>query len=114
LRTAGYVVGGIGLGVLILGAAFGLSAMTSWDDAKGLCNTSSCPGATRAQAESDRSSAVTASTLSTASFIVGGVLVTGGVVLFAVAPARAPAKTGAWIAPIVGPGTAGLELRGAF
>jgi hypothetical protein len=114
LRTAGYVVGGVGLGVLILGAAFGLSAMSSWDQAKGLCNVSSCPSATRSQAESDRSNAVTASTLSTASLVIGGVLVAGGVVLFVVAPARGPAKTGAWIAPVVGPGSAGLELRGAF
>jgi hypothetical protein len=36
------------------------------------------------------------------------------VALFVAAPARAPAKTGTWIVPVVDRAAAGLELRGAF
>jgi hypothetical protein len=108
------VVGGIGLGALVVGSIFGLSAIVSWNEAKTLCNVSSCPSSSRPEAESDRSNAVTASTLSTVGFVAGGILVAGGVVFIAVAPARAPAKTGTWIVPVLGRGTAGLELGASF
>jgi hypothetical protein len=115
LRTAGWVLGGVGLGGVLLGSVFGVSAIGKWNDAKNLCNTSSgCPGGTRGQAESDRSTAVTDATLSTVGFVAGGALLATGIVLIVVAPSNRPENTGTLILPVVGPGRAGLELQGAF
>ena len=65
-------------------------------------------------AATDRSNAVTEATVSTVGFVAGGVLVATGLVMIVAAPANEPAKTGAQLLPVLGPGQAGLQLRGAF
>jgi hypothetical protein len=51
-------------------------------------------------------------TVSTISFIAGGVLAAGGAVLFFVArPKDAAPSTGMWVSPYVGPGSVGAVGR---
>jgi hypothetical protein len=93
---------------------FGLSAIANWNDAKKLCSTTSCPSDTRGAAESDRTTALTQSTVSTVGLIAGGALVVGGLVMIIAAPREEPAKTGTRVVPVVGPGQAGLQVQGVF
>ena len=113
-RTLGLVVGGVGLVGLGIGTAFGLSASSKWSTAQNECSPSSCTSYT--QAVSDRDDARSAATASTIGFVVGGVALAAGAVLFFTAPKRAAPQTArAWVvAPSVGPGAGGLVMRGDF
>ena len=119
LRTVGLVAGGIGIVVMGVGTYFGISAIgkNSDSNANG-CNASSnvC---TSAAGKVLRSDAVSAGNVSTALFVVGGLLTAGGVVMFIVGGSSskgdsAPAKPAVAAAPLVGPGSAGLALSGRF
>jgi hypothetical protein len=96
--TAG-ASGAVGLG---LGAAFGALALSQKGTAQGICPGSTC--ATSAGSD-DWSKAKTSGTVSTVGFIVGGVGLAAGAVLWLTAP-RTTAQVG------LGPGA--LHLRGSF
>ena len=114
-RIAGLTVAGVGVASLIVGTAFGAVASSKWSasNAEGRCN----PDSTTCLDPSGpglRSDAFTAATISTVTFIAGGVLVAGGLVLFFTAP-KAPAKTGLLhVTPLVGAQGGGLLLDGRF
>jgi hypothetical protein len=82
-RTAGFVVGGAGIAALVVGGIFGGLTIAAWNDANNLCRAhTGCSTA----ALDDGQNAVTYGAVSTATFIVGGVLATGGGVLYFTAP----------------------------
>lgn len=108
------MVGGIGVGGLVLGSAFGLGAISNWNSAKKTCSATSCPSSTRGAAESSRDAAVVDATVSTVAFVAGGAFLAGGVVLFLLAPRSAESKQGVVVTPTVGAGEAGLLVRGTF
>jgi hypothetical protein len=106
--------GGMGLGVVGvgLGTAFGLAAESKFkqsDSEKGGCIANMCgqPGL------NTRATGLTFATLSTVGFVVGGLGLAGGIVLYFTAP-KATATTTMGIVPSVGPHDGALLLRGAF
>jgi hypothetical protein len=112
-RALPLIVGGTGIVGVILGSVFGSESFSSWSAAQAACPSSSnCTPSRHATAVSDRSSAETDAAVSTAAFIAGGALVATGVVLW-FWPAK-PSTTGMLVAPTVGIGGGGVELRGAF
>jgi hypothetical protein len=115
LKMVGLVVGGVGVAGLIAGGVFGGLASSSWSSSKNECaSAANCPN--HAQAVSDHDSATTMATASTVTFIVGGIALATGAVLFLTAPSNASGtpSTGLVIAPAVGPGSGGLLLKGTF
>ncbi|MCL2448332.1 MAG: hypothetical protein FWD17_05245 [Polyangiaceae bacterium] len=110
-RMSGLVVGALGVAGLVLGGVAGLEANAKYHDA-----LSACGGGTRCPPGSDgpalRSSAGTWATISTASFIGGGVLLAGGAVLWLTAPNGHAAAATMGLAP-ADQGT-GLSLVGRF
>jgi hypothetical protein len=100
----GFGVGGAGL---ILGAVTGGLAIGKHSTLKGECPGGVC---TTPTSQSDLSSYHTMGTLSTVGFIVGGVGVATGVMLWVFAPKSAAPATG-WITPYVGPGNVGAVGR---
>jgi hypothetical protein len=120
-RIAGIVVGVAGVVGLGLGAVFGGLAASDWSSAKTYCTgmPSSCTTRSSSMGVQDENSATTMATLSTVSFIAGGVLAAGGVVVFLTAP-RGPSSAGSPSArrvefvPAGGPTGAGFTIRGTF
>jgi hypothetical protein len=100
--------GGVGLLGLGLGSYFGLKTLSTWDDAQSNCSNGLC------NAEANRLSkeASSSSTLSTVFFAVGAVGLGAGVGLWLTAPSSS--TTSARVSPAVGPGLAGLSMKGSF
>jgi hypothetical protein len=114
-KTTGLVLGGVGVGGLALGAAFGIIASSKWSRSKNECGTAtSCTNYT--QAVSDHDSAVTSGTVSTIAFAAGGAMIAlGGVLFFTAKPASAPSPaTGIVLSPGAGPCAAGFPMAGRF
>lgn len=84
-RLWGGIVGGAGLVGIIVGSAFGLSARGQWNDAVDLCKQNPCSNPKGIEAGKDAGSAADASTVF---FIVGGVALAAGVVLWITAPSK--------------------------
>jgi hypothetical protein len=82
-RPIAIAVGAVGVVGLGLGTFFGLSASSSWKDAKAAC--SDYPYQCTQEGLDKQSSAHSKATISTAAFIVGGVALATGVVLFVTA-----------------------------
>jgi hypothetical protein len=107
LRTYAYVAFGVGaVGLLVGGITGGLALGkhgTLNDECKdGVCRSSS--------AKSDLDSFHTMTSVSTVGFILGGVGVAAGAVLFFVSPSTSSTKS-AWITPTIGPGSIGAVGR---
>lgn len=103
-RTAGLVVGGVGLAVLGVGGYFGWHARGLWNDAKDACPSRSiCPNEDGARLSS---SAKSYANLSTLALTVGGTALIGGIVLYATAPSPTTAT--------VGIGPSGITFRADF
>jgi hypothetical protein len=117
----GVAAAGVGVVGLALGAYFGFTAQSKWNQANrsgGACLDAACPGLTQ--------DASNAATLSTVSFVAGGVLAAAGVTLWLLAPKGASSPSGsalfegavprprAELGPELGPNRAGLTLRGAW
>jgi hypothetical protein len=100
-RTLGFVGLGVGVAGLAMGGIAGGIAL-----GKHASLAPSCPGGHCLNQQSAVDSYNLAGNISTAGFVVGGVLAATGVVLLVTAPRKRPAKD-AWIAPIVGAGYAG-------
>jgi hypothetical protein len=111
-RTLGIVAAVVGLAGLGTGAAFGLIAKSKNNEAlePQNCPTSKLCTQNGLDLTND---AKTAATLSTVSFIAGGVLAAGGIVLVLTAPSGSP-RTGLRVTPLLGPSTAGLGLHAAW
>jgi hypothetical protein len=111
-RTAGLVVGGVGVAGLAVGGIFGIVALTDNSHLRDACggNVHQCTGDTE-KISSTRSAAQTAATVSTIGFIAGGVALAAGVVLFVTAPSS-PRHVEVGAAAI--PGGGGLRLGGDF
>jgi hypothetical protein len=117
-------MGGSGVVSLVLGATFGALASSSWGSAKSACgsNLNACNDSTFGQASSDRSAAETEAWVSTVAFIAGGALAAGGGILFFMGgggshegtPTSGTATRAPVVAPMLGPGQAGLAVSGRF
>jgi hypothetical protein len=111
----GLVVAGSGVVGLGVGTVFGLMADSAWSGAKRACGGSVTQCTDIQSGNSYRSTTETDGTIATVGFIVGGALVTSGLVLF-FAGARHESSPGAKVsvAPSVGPGEAGLSATASF
>jgi hypothetical protein len=83
-RIAGLALAGVGVVGVAAGTLFGLKARSSWDDAKSHCT--SYPYGCGSDGVSLGDDTKQAATLSTVSFVVGGVGLVGGAVLYFTAP----------------------------
>jgi hypothetical protein len=112
LRPVGIVVGAVGIVAIGAGAVFGLSAHSADEDSRadGHCDATGCD----ATGKERRNDAFSKARLSTVSFIVGGVLATGGVVLFVLGSRQHDGRGSIGVTPVAGRDGAGLWLRGDF
>jgi hypothetical protein len=112
-RVAGLAAGAAGVVALGIGGYFSLHAKSTYDasNQNGLCNSNNQCNPTGQQ---DRTDAQSAAGVATVMMIAGGVVLAGGAVLFFTAPRATSTRTGVQVTPLVGPGEAGLGLRGAF
>lgn len=112
-RTIGFVVGGVGVAGIAVGAVTGLMAMGKSSDAKATCpNDGRCASREAVDASED---ARTFGLVSTIAFIAGGVgLATGTALVFTAPSADEPRRSGVRLAPQAGPDRAGLTVFGAF
>jgi hypothetical protein len=86
-RTLGIAFGAVGLAGLGVGVAAGISAATKTSNLKTNCQGSLSPcRAPTNSLNSEKASATTASTVSTLGFMVGGVALATGIVLYLTAP----------------------------
>lgn len=112
LRPIGFVVAGVGVVGLGVGAITGAMALGNASTVRSSCNTGVSPAVCKNQEGLDAmSSGSTNATLSTIGFIGGGALLTAGIVMVLVSP-KASSSTA--IAPMMGPGTAGLTMWRSF
>jgi hypothetical protein len=102
-RAVAIVLGGVGVAGVGVGSAFGVMAMQRKKDAQKMC-----PNECADQRGADAwQRAGTAATISTVSFVAGGVLLAGAAVLwFTAGPASQPAEV------VVGVGN--VQIRGSF
>lgn len=108
-KVAAYVVGGVGIVGLGLGAVFGLQAMSKHDQLKTDCPTYPTCNTGDSHIKDLNSSAKSAATLSTVAFIVGGVGVAAGVTLLLTAGPSSSEKS---TALVIGPGS--VAWKGTF
>jgi hypothetical protein len=115
-RTIGLSVGVVGLAGVVIGSIYGVKAIGKKSDADAGCDPEDPTRCSEAGA-AFRLDETAAGTISTASFIAGGVVFAGGVVLFVTAP-KSHANAGEAIRlealPAVAGGDLGLTLRGSF
>ncbi|HEX3769798.1 MAG TPA: hypothetical protein VHV30_02980 [Polyangiaceae bacterium] len=96
-RTAAYITGGAGIAGIVVGVVFGLVALHDQSDLKSACggDVLQCqkqPG--DPNVTGPQSSAKSAGNVSTVAFIVGGVALATGVVIFATAPSGPRVEVG--------------------
>lgn len=113
-RMYGVILMGVGGAFVVGGTVLGVIARGRYDDAKDICggDIDSCDPLRVEDAQSKVDSARSAGTLSTASFIVGGLSVAAGVYLFVTAPKKSSNDVA--IMPAVGADGAGVIVRGGF
>jgi hypothetical protein len=107
-RLIAYAAGGAAVFALGLGTAWGLQAISARNDSR--CANGACSNQAGVEAQQE---GLDAGNRATVAFIVGGVLVAGGVALWMTAP-RANTGVAAWVAPSAQPGGACAGLRGAW
>lgn len=113
-RIAGVALGGAGVAGAVVGAIFGVQAISrkNSSNANGHCNAADLCDMT---GKGLRSDSIHAGNLSTGLFAAGGALVVGGLVLVLTAPSggeKAKAAAGPTAGLVVGPGA--LTLRGRW
>jgi hypothetical protein len=116
-RILGLVAGGVGVAGIAVGSVFGVMTISEKNQQTTDCPSSSCGTRGRALAQSDHSTALTDSTLSTVGFIAGGALLVGGAVLFFASghpSSEGPPPSAILLVPGVGPGGGGVWLKGEF
>lgn len=102
-----WIVGGVGVAALGVGTVFGLKAISNANDARDTCPKNICNDAQGPVAADD---AHTQATISNVSFVLGGVALATGVVLYFVLPTKHGTQVG--LAPMVDQSSAGLSLHG--
>lgn len=111
-RTIGLLGASLGVAGLVAGSVFGLLAFSKHAEADRECQPPDhrlCSAAGVSAGEDSR----TFGNISTITFIAGGALLVGGAALYFTAP-EPSTKTGAAIAPYLGPHAAGLGVGGSF
>ncbi len=103
-KTAAIIVGGVGIVGIGVGAVFGAQAFSNWSTAKNDCSSQGLCGS-GTPADSAKSSAQSAATISTIAFAAGGAALVGGAILWFTAPSGAVQ---------VGPTVGGFSMRGTF
>lgn len=106
-RVVAYGIGGVGVVLLGVGTYFGLAAKSTYDEASSATNCPRGPASCNDAALEGAKRADDQAAVSTATFIVGGLLVAGGVVLYFTAPTKGRLS----IAPSLGTTLAGVEAR---
>jgi hypothetical protein len=107
MRTVGYGVAAVGVVGVGLGSVFGAMALGAKSDVSAGCNGSQCTKAGLDAVDTAR----TDGTISTVSFIAGGVCLAAGITMV-VLGGKKTAQTG--IAPMMGPNGGGLAAFGTF
>ena len=116
LRTASFVVGGVGVAGLVVGGIFGGLAASGKSKLKTECPSNACPPGAAAD---DLASTKGKATISTIGIAVGGAAVATGVVLFIVSGKSEskddakPAPSAAFV-PVFGPQGGGFSFNGSF
>jgi hypothetical protein len=110
-KTIAFAVGGVGVAGLIVGSIFGAVASSKWSAAKSDCGAGCGPNA---PAQGEKGAAQSDAIASTVAFVIGGVLVAGGIALYVTAPANVTSGTGIRLTPAIGAGGGGLMLQGGF
>jgi hypothetical protein len=112
VRTAGYVVGGVGVAVLAAGSVIGAMAISRIGSAKGEC-TPGCSYNTNPAAGPDMHTGGVLADASTGTVVAGGALVAGGVLMVLLGGAGQGHRT---VEPVAGVGAQGttLGLRGIW
>jgi hypothetical protein len=107
LRTAGWVVGGLGILGLGIGTGFALHASSRNSDSKADCAGDFCGP----QGFSDRTDAVAAGNRATVGFAIGGIFVAGGLTMILLGGSG---KQGASMqaSPAVGWNSVGIVMKG--
>lgn len=120
-RTAGFVIGGIGIATLAIGGAFGVAAIINDGNAQDACPAPCYAGSPEAQAaDQNTDRATTFANISNVVLPLG--LIGAGIGAYLVLSAgptapgstRASTRGGAFVAPIFGPGRGGAALTGRF
>jgi hypothetical protein len=110
-RKTGWILGGVGVAAIGVGAYFGVSAITKSGDAKSRCSPSLC---TDADAVRENGDARTAAVVSNVSIGAGvAILAVGASFLFA-APTVAPPPSALRFIPVVGRQQASAVVEGAW
>ncbi|MDB4946243.1 MAG: hypothetical protein JWP97_5777 [Labilithrix sp.] len=113
-RTAGWIVAGVGVVGLGLGAGFGLSSIGKRDDSRNHCVADQCD----AEGVGLRDDAIKSGNIATIATVAGAAAVAGGLILVLTAPhgtrERTPQTTAIRAVPTAGPGSGGLMLTGSF
>jgi hypothetical protein len=115
LRVLGLVSGGAGIVALGVASAFTLMAGSALSSQRSACaSPTNCPN--HDQAVSDHSTFTTDSSIGTAGFVSGGVLLAAGVAMFLAGGAQSSpgSSTGLLVIPRLATGSAGLTLHAAF
>jgi hypothetical protein len=115
LRTAGLVIGGVGVAALIGGGVTALLGSSAQSDLESRCPGNRCEYDSpdeMASFESDRDSLKTMGTMTTVLFIGGGVLAATGATLFVVGGSAKEPQVAA--SASFAPGVVGLSARGRF
>jgi hypothetical protein len=117
-RIGGVAMGGAGLVSMIVGAAFAAKAAAKNSDSLPHCLPSDVTKCD-ATGVALRNDAFTAAHVSTGTFIAGGVLAAGGIVVFLTAPRKPTASADSQagrleLRPVAGPGIAALTFRGTW
>lgn len=107
-RTVAYVLGGAGIVGIGIGTIFGFVSKSTYDEATRTCPTgpASCDDAGVSGGESAHGQAA----ISTAAFIVGGVLLGAGLTTLL----TAPKKSGVSVQPTASAGAAGIRIGGRW
>jgi hypothetical protein len=115
LRALGLVSGGAGIVAIGVASAFALMAASALSSQRSACaSPTNCPN--HDQAVSDHSTFTTDSSIGTAGFVSGGVLLAAGVAMFLAGGAQSSpgTSTGVLVIPELATGSAGLAVHAAF
>jgi len=117
MKAVAFVLGGVGLATVIVGAVTAVVADSKWHDSESECaSTTQCPN--HAQSVNDHNTASSLAAVSTVTLIAGGAALAAGVTLFFVAPKATDEKPAQGLSlrvdPLLGPGVEGFELEGHF
>jgi serine/threonine-protein kinase len=114
-RTIGWIVSGVGLAGLGVGAGFGLDSLQKRESAKDHCERDVCDG----RGVSLRDQAIASGDIATVSTIAGGAALLGGLILVVTAPRstvrkEAPPSSSFHAVPHIAANGAGLTLQGVL